>query len=151
MTSRRARSLAFALFASIGACAADGDAGASRTITRFAYHAAWGPCRPDLEPCQEDLVATPDGAVTYTRTETRSSTLTPADASDFARFLEDPALAAAISDATPCPPISDNWRTVTLERAGGQAPLVKDIAGCQGATYDAIDAWITRARAYFPQ
>jgi hypothetical protein len=134
------------------ACSESDDAGASNPITQFSYHATWGPCRPDLEPCLEDLVATPDGAFTYAgEGNTRSSVFTPADASDFRRFLDDPALSAAISDSAPCPPISDNWRTVTLARAGGQAPLVKDIAGCEGATYDAIDAWVVRARAYFPQ
>ena len=74
--------------------------------------------------------------------------LTPADAADFKRFLDDPALTAAISDTTPCPRTSDNWQTVTLARGGSQAPLVKDIAGCVGATYDAIVAWVVRARAY---
>jgi hypothetical protein len=144
-------SIALLLLCGGMACSGSDDAGASSPITQFSYHATWGPCRPDLEPCLEELVATPDGAFTHTgEGNTRSSVFTPADASDFRRFLNDPALSAAISDPAPCPPLSDNWQTVTLARAGGQAPLVKDVHGCEGAIYDAIFGWVEKARGYFP-
>lgn len=152
MTARRARLLCLVLLAGGWSCSGDGGASAPAPITQFSYRATWGPCPPDLGPCLEELVATPDGALTYTeRTNTRSSALTPGDASGFRRFLDDPELTAAISDTAPCPAISDTWQTVTLARGDDQTPLVKDVAGCQGATYDAINAWLVRARAYFPQ
>jgi len=145
------RLLALVLLAS-GSCGGTDDAGASVPITQFSYRATWGPCAPELAPCLEELVATPDGAFTYTeQTNTRSSVFTPADSSDFRRFLDDPGLTAAITDTAPCSPTSDYWQTVMLARGGGQAPLVKNVTGCQGAIYYTIVAWLVRARAYFPQ
>lgn len=126
---------------------------ATDAVNRYAWTAAWGPCQPTEVPCQEALVVTSDGTVTYTLHGTmRSAALTSSDLTAFQQFLADANLVAALSSSAACPaPVGvDRSETVVLTYAGSGATLSKNVFGCAGGEYDVINSWTKKLRTYFP-